>query len=724
MTVDSINTEAPSETGVGLRRRTFLASAGVAAAAVALAGCGSSGSGSGSAGTSDGGAASAKGSAKAPLPTPASFNESPKLAELVKAKTLPAVADRLPSVPYVIPHNWTKKGNYGGTLKLLCGATSGGDAGAIANYFYGYTVLRLLNDGTTIGPGVAEKWESNADTSVWTFHFRKGLKWSDGHPWTTADIMFWWNDMANNADYIAESVPDECKSGKKTIAKITAPDALTLKVSFDTPAPLFPAKIASYSRGYRGNGASWMVPSHFVKQFHKTYNKNVPSDWAGVGRLWETNADYKRNPKCPTLAGFRLAKYSEGRSLTWERNPYYYGVTREGDQLPYIDALLMTSVQDPQVGKVQITAGKVDYSHGPFNSLALADVSTLTKAQEKSGIKVLLWDTGSGTASMMFLNQDYKDPVYRKLFREPKFRQALSLAFNREEAKKAIYFQQGQPSTGTSGPKGAEFVGSDEGQKLYLQWRDSYVKFDPDAAKKLLDGLGVVDADGDGLRELPGGSKLKLRIDIPADAADEHKQKDAQLVRDWKAVGLSLAINPVPPTSFGDNWANGSYMIHSDWEVSGPPNTLLGNPGWLVPIQSDRWAPMQGAMYSVRGTPAEKTELDVDPYKRKPPRVAPEAGGPIDKLWKLLDQATLEPDELKRQKLVFEICKIHVTDGPFFQGTVANAPAVEVHKVGLNNVPTRDNLALGGMTNPYGHPTPAVYDPETFFWDKPADHTV
>ncbi|HEY8789941.1 MAG TPA: ABC transporter substrate-binding protein [Actinopolymorphaceae bacterium] len=722
MTVDTTITDPHVQTAGGLSRRTLLASAAVTSAAVALAGCG--GSGSGSTGTANGGATTAKGSAKTPLPTPASFNESPKLAELVKAKTLPAVADRLPAVPYVIPHNWTKRGNYGGSLKVLVGATSGSDAGSIANYFYGYTVLRLLNDGTTIGPGVAEKWESNADTSEWTFHFRKGLKWSDGHPWSTADIMFWWNDMANNADYIPESVPDECKSGKKTIAKITAPDEFTLKVSFDTPAPLFPAKIASYSRGYRGNGASWMVPSHFVKQFHKTYNKNVPSDWAGVGRLWETNADYKRNPKCPTLAGFRLAKYSEGRSLTWERNPYYCGVTRDGDQLPYIDTLLMTSVQDPQVGKVQITAGKVDYSHGPFNSLALSDVSTLKKAQEKSGIEVLLWDTGSGTASMMFLNQDYKDPVYRKLFHEPKFRQALSLAFNREEAKKAIYFQQGEPSTGTSGPKGAEFVGSDEGQKLYLQWRDSYVKFDPDGAKKLLDEIGVVDTDGDGLRELPGGAKLKLRIDIPADAADEHKQKDAQLVRDWKAVGLLLVINPVAPTSFGDNWANGSYMIHSDWEVSGPPNTLLGNPGWLVPIQADRWAPMQGAMYSVRGTPAEKTELDVDPYKRKPPRIAPEAGGPIDKLWKLLDQASIEPDELKRQKLVFEICKIHVTDGPFFQGTVANAPAVEVHKVGLNNVPTRDNLALGGMTNPYGHPTPAVYDPESFFWDKPADHTI
>ena len=124
--------------------------------------------------------------------------------------------------------------------------------------------------------------------------------------------MFWWNDMANNDDYISESVPDECKSGKKTIAKITAPDDYTLKVVFDTPAPLFPAKIASYSRGYKGNGASWMVPSHFVKQFHGTYNKNVPSDWAAVGRLWETNADYKRNPEVPDPGRIPVGQVQRG----------------------------------------------------------------------------------------------------------------------------------------------------------------------------------------------------------------------------------------------------------------------------------------------------------------------------------------------------------------------------------------------------------------------------
>ena len=64
-------------------------------------------------------------------------------------------------------------------------------------------MLRFLNDGQDVGPGVVTKWQSNADASEWTFTLRKGLKWSDATPVTTADILFWWENMANDPDYTA-----------------------------------------------------------------------------------------------------------------------------------------------------------------------------------------------------------------------------------------------------------------------------------------------------------------------------------------------------------------------------------------------------------------------------------------------------------------------------------------------------------------------------------------
>ena len=710
----------------GTSRRNFLLSSAAAAGAVVLAGCSGGtptpGGNSGNGGNGGGGS-TGKGSSKEPLAKPAKFQESPLLKAQVDAGKLPKVEDRLPEEPYVIPHNWVTQGKYGGRLKMNIAGTSGGDSNTVGEWFYSFSMLRYLNDGQDIGPGLVSKWESNADASEWTFTLRKGLKWSDATPVTTADVLFWWNDMANNDDYIPESVPDEGKSGKGTIAKLAATDDLSFTMKFDAPAPLTADRLAMWTSGPKGNGPTWIVPAHFAKQFHPKYNKSVPNSWAAVGGLWEQNVNYKRSPKCPTLTPFRMVKYNEGRSLTWERNPYAYEVTKDGDQLPYIDGITMTAVQDPQVGKVQITSGKIDISHGPFNALILSDVSTLMKNKDKAGLDVYLWDSGSGTGSIFFLSQDYYEKKYRDLFRKPEFRQALSLSFNRVTARKAIYFETGDPTTGTLSPKAAEYNMNDEAKQAFVSWRDSFSKLDVEKAKSLLDGLGLKDTDNDGYREFADGSKLSLRIDRPADATDEHVAKDNQLVRDWKNVGLLVKVNPVAPTSFDDNWKAGKYMAHSNWEVGDGPNHLL-YPQWMLPMEFSRWAPLQGQMYAAKGTKAYTSEADVDPWKRHPPRVMPEKGGPIEKLWTLYDSTKIEPDVVKRTATVWEMIKIHIESGPFFQGTVANPPQVVVKKTDLKNVPTKENLALGGFVNPWIHPTPAVYDPETYYWDNPDQHNT
>ncbi len=710
-------TTMTSRTRLEPTRRQLLLGLGAAAASTILAGCGGDG-GSGTGGAAAGGAQSAAvGSASDPLPTPAAFHESPLLTSQVEAGDLPEVADRLPSTPYVVPHKWLTRGTYGGNLRM--NVPSNTDY-SNAEWFYGYSMLRYLNDGRDLGPGLVEKWTTNADTSTWTFTMRKGLRWSDGQPATTRDVEFWWNDLVLNPDFPMDA-PEECKSGKGTICKLTAKDEQTFVLAFDSPSPLTAERIAMWVNGFGCAGPSWIVPFHYAKAYHATYTKGLPKDWTTV--LFPAKCTYRLNPACPTLSGFMLTKYNEGRSLLWARNPYYYAVTPDGDQLPYLDRLTMTVVADPQVGKLQIIAGKVDISHGAFNQIGLSDVSTLMKSKEKGNYDVLLWDSGSGTGSILFLCQDYIDPKYRALIKNAKFRQALSIAFNRKQALAAIYFNQGEITTGTASPKAIEYLATDQGKQLYQQWRDSYTTYDVEKAKTMLDDLGLKDADGDGFREFEDGSKLTLRIDLHANADDEHKQKDAQLVRDWKAVGINTRINPVPPVGYDDVWKQGKYMAHSNWEASDGPNHLL-NPTWLVPLEFSRWAPLQGSMYNTKGTPAYTSERDLDPYKRHPPRVMPDKGGPIEKLWAIYDKSKAEPDAVKRQALVFEIIKVHISDGPFFQGTVANAPRVVVVHNDLRNVPRRDNLTLKGYVNTWIHPVPAAYDPETYYWVNPDEHSV
>ncbi|MGW5364277.1 ABC transporter substrate-binding protein [Actinopolymorpha pittospori] len=703
----------------GVSRRGFLYGSAVAAGSLMLAACsGNEGTGSpgGNAGKATGTASTAKGSVAKPITPPASYQEAPSLNALVKAGKLPAVEERLPASPYVIPHRWVEPGKYGGQLQMVIDDST---SGAIKEYSYGHSILRFLNDGLDIGPGLAESWESNPDATEWTFHFRKGLKWSDGKPWTTADIMYWWEDLVLNPEH-PEVPPDDVRSGRDTTATLTAPDELTLVMKFDAPAPITPERLAAWAN--RGVGPMWMAPKHVLMQYHPKYNKKIKGkDWF---TQHDAHLDWQINPGSPVMTGWMTKTYQEGRTVVLERNPYYYVVDKDGRQLPYVDEIRFSVVKDPEVQKLQMSTGKFDYVHGGHTGLVLGDISGLKQAEQRTNVRVFFWDSGSGTGSICFLNYDYPEPKMRAMIREPKFRQALSHAINRPDARKAIYFDTGEVTTGTLSPKGTMFTINDDAKKKYVEWRDAYAKYDVAKAKSMLDELGVVDKNGDGMRELPDGSKLQIILDYPADASDEHLQKNNHLKRDWEAVGITTKLNPVPPEGFGDRWGRGELMTTTAWEVG--DNSPLVYPGWVIPVSTEHWAPLHGQAFVLQtGDPKKLTQQkDVSPWKRTPPWVLPEKGDPIDQLWTLYAQARVEPDNMKRIELMWQVQKIHIDHGPFFYGIVANYPRIVLIRDGLKNVPRRENLALGGWVNPWILPSPAVYDPETYFWDNPDEHVA
>jgi peptide/nickel transport system substrate-binding protein len=594
---------------------------------------------------------------------------------------------------------------------------------------YGPSPTRFLNDGLDIGPGLAEKWEVSADQKEFTFHFRKGLKWSDGEPWTTQDVMYWWEDMVLNEQQ-TDTPPDPCRDGKAEVATLTAPDDYTMKLTFKNPAPFTMERITTWVKGCL-LGGRWSVPKHYAKQFHPKYNKSI-SDKDGA---WATLHDQKlfwlANPECPTMTGWRVKSFKDGQTTLWERNPYYYCVTKDGDQLPYLDHVQWLVTPDPQVQKVQITTGKFDYVHGPHSSLALADYQQLKAAESGGKIQVYTWDSGSGTGSVTFFNHDHPDDNLRELLGKKEFRIALSHAYNRPEVKKTVYFEQGELTSGTLGTKGASFLANDEAKKVYAQWRDAWIEFDQDKAKQLLDGLDVKDTDGDGFREYPGGgTKIALTLDYPSDTSKEHIGKATQLARDWNAVGIQTKLNPTAPTTYTSRWANGQLTTQNAWEASDCfPVTF---PGWVVPADNGHWAPLRGQAYAMKvASPdvlKDEAQLAKSPWKRTPPFAVSADKFPADdvvtKLQGILDSALVELNETKRLAANWDIYKVHIDEGPFLIGVVANYPQAIVQHPDLRNVPRRENLALGGWTNPWQLPSPAVYDPETYFWDNPAEHST
>jgi len=639
------------------------------------------------------------------VPTAAAAHESPVLAALVAAGTLPPLDQRLPKVPLTLsPLDGI--GKYGGRLREYWPGT--GWNGHFQESQYGHSALRWIDDGLGVAPGMCDTWSANADNSEWTVHVREGLKWSDGQPCTVDDILFWWEDLTQATDPAhPDGVPDFGQDANGKLATFTKVDDYTLKIGYGTPSPLTAKRLAMWVNA--NIGPRWIAPKHYLTQFHPKYNTAIPDF-----KTFNTKAETWTNPEMPVLNGWMLTKYEAGKAFTAERNPYYYAVDTDGNQLPYIDGQDWVSAGDRQVELLLVRQGSVDHNH--FNDFTLGDFATLMDAQDAGNYNFVQWDSGSGTAMMYFWNYDVKDDKMRALYRTPKFKQAMSFALDRPTVQKTIYYQTGILTTGTMSPKAFEFNFNAEAQAFGKKARDIYAAYDPAKAESLLDEIGCKKG-ADGKRTYPDGSKLEVRIDVQADANKECTDVMDIAKKNWEAVGLTIIINQVTPTAFGDQWEAGLLGFRTNWEVGDGPDHLL-YPSWVVPNERERWAPLCGNLMRFAGTPTESIDVDKSPWDRKPARFIKTdkdyVGTPIEQIHKLYAQAIIEPDEVKRASLVWQMWQFHEDQGPFFIGTVANYPKPKIFSRKLTNYPTHDKLKLGGFDNPWIIPYPAVVNPETW----------
>jgi peptide/nickel transport system substrate-binding protein len=636
------------------------------------------------------------------VPTVAAAKEAPMLADMVASGKLPPLDERLPVNPLTLrPVNVT--GNYGGRFKMAHWWHQGGAAAGM----YGNSPLRWVDDGLGVAPGACESWEANDDNTVWTLNFRRGLKWSDGSAVTTADVLYWWNDMVLNPDH-SDQVPSELPAIGGVLPVLTGVDDFTLTITFPKSAPLTAKRLAMWVNGQIG--PKWIVPSEYAKQFHPKYN-TAYADYVEH----DAKIDYRINPECPALTAWVVKEYKEGEFSTWDRNPYYYAVDTEGNQLPYVDGMDIKASPDAQYFLLQVMQGSVSWEVYTYQ-LTLGDIATLKEGEARGNYEVRFWDTGSGTGQMYFWNYDVKDAKKRELYRNPKFKAAMSLAVDRPTIRRIVYYDTGTPTTGSMSPKALEFNFNAAAQSHYEKFRTIYADFDPEQAKALLDEIGVVDKNGDGFREFPDGAKLEVKVDLQADAGQECLKVLEITQKNWNDIGLNIIINQMPPSEFGPAWRAGTLEFRTNWEVGDGPDHLLF-PSWVVPDETERWAPLTGQMRIVAGTEKADTEGEKSPWDRQPPRYNvddPDYSEPMRKLHALYDEAIFEVDEMKRMELVWEMNEIHMTEGPFFIGTVANTPRIIIVSKDLDNVPTRDQLKLGGFCNPWIIPYPAIVNPETF----------
>ena len=338
------------------------------------------------------------------------YGESPTLAERVAAGTLPPVEERLPEEPLVLEPETI--GTYGGTLttayKFL------GSWPNEVNSLIGFGGLAKVDAEGNIVPDIAEGWELSPDARELTLRLRPGMKWSDSAPFTADDIVFWYEDVLLNEE-LTPVVPNWFRPGGETFA-LEKVDDHTVVMRFAAPNPTITARFVN-------PGASLYLPRHYLEAFHPRYADEAELDVMVEEGGFETVAQFFQNKLlsynytdsrgevgAPTLLPYTISDRSTSL-VTLARNPYYWKVDAEGNQLPYIDSIRARLVEDSEVVETQAINGELDWYPGVAGNLGL-----YTRNAAEEDYRVILWREGSGAQTGLFVNQTHADPDLREAF--------------------------------------------------------------------------------------------------------------------------------------------------------------------------------------------------------------------------------------------------------------------------------------------------------------------
>lgn len=517
------------------------------------------------------------------------YTEAPQLAAQVASGKLPPVEKRLPDHPDVVTPI-DKVGTYGGTLQLLADVpTSWGDA---ANSARAFLIERDHRTGDQLLPGLAESWKLSDDGMQFSLTLRKGLKWSDGQPFTTDDLLFMWEDIYMDKGVTPGGPPAFFQPGGKpmTVKKI---DDLTIQYSFSVPYYVAPFYFTHWGDWY-GSQQCCFQAKHVLSKYHIKYNPKA-DDLAKQAKFehWYDLLQTKlvsngvHDPEVPGMGPWVPVEVTTD-GIRLERNPYYYRVDTKGQQLPYIDSIRATYRASNEDRILSIVAGDVDFR---VSALSPSDYPVLQENQKKGNYTASLLNPSMPAAIDVHINLTYKptdgtDPVLADLFRNAKFRQALSLAINRDEVNELVFLGTAEP---------VQLTVSKDSSIYREAWAKSYAQYDPKAANALLDGLGLKPG-ADGMRTRPDGSKLEITFQVPQQLAP-NVQASELLVKYWKNIGLDVKLKVQDIGLVVNQLVDSSYQMSTFlYELGGDLNLAMnGSDVWNSFASVRRWQQWVGS---------------------------------------------------------------------------------------------------------------------------------
>jgi peptide/nickel transport system substrate-binding protein len=472
----------------------------------------------------------------APQPTVAAvskYREAPQLAELVKSGKLPAVDQRLPDEPLVVPVI-DEVGQYGGVWRR--GFLGPNDANNYVRVIYD-ALVRFSPDGSTIEPKIASGWEASKDYSAWTIKLRKGAKWSDGVAFNADDIMFWYNDVLLNKD-LMPSIPSWMKNQDGSTAVVDKIDDYSVRWSYKNPATFFLAQLANLDGGDRSYAV--FLPAHYLKKFHPKYTPQADIDklvadakLPNWGQLFATKNAPPENPDRPTMGAWAPATRVSEQIFQLKRNPYYIGVDKDGNQLPYLDEVQFKFFADAQALNLAVIAGELDMQE---RHISLANYPLLKENALKGKYQVITWPSFGGSDATLIFNQTFfkKDAEIGGMLANRDFRIALSYAINRDQIKESAFLGVGEARQPVPAPWHPFYPGDAVAKK--------FTEFNPTEANRLLDSVGLSKKDAEGFRLLPSGKRAVFELSVVPGQFGPWGDVAQLVAKDWEKVGVKINL--------------------------------------------------------------------------------------------------------------------------------------------------------------------------------------
>ena len=605
----------------------------------------------------------------APIAVPAALAaaEPPRLAEAGAAGRRPPRGDRLPLEPQrvEVEPEAASAPQHGGKLGTLLASAKETRQVTV----FGYARLVGYNQRLELVPDILAGVDIR-EGRIFTLRLRKGHRWSDGQRFTSEDFRYYWEDVVGNPKLTPAGPPVELMVDEQP-PKVEILDETTVRYSWAKPNPAFLPALAGPNPTYIYR------PAHYLKQFHPKYTKAPELEQRVAGarqRNWQAlhnklDSGYKNdNPEFPTLDPWVLSTAPPAERFVFRRNPYYHRVDTQGRQLPYIDELVVN------VAAGDLIAAKAGVGESDLQAryLRFDNIPFLKQNEQAQGFDVRLWRTGKGSHLALYPNLNIDDPVWRELFRDVRFRRALSLAVWRDEINKVLFY--GLALTGNNSLLPESPLYSEE-------LRQRWAQYDLAQANALLDELGLKRGLG-GMRRLSDGRPLEIIVETAGESTEETDV--LQLIHDsWVKIGIKIFSKPLQREVFRNRIFAGTTQM-AIW--AGLDNGLATpdmSPADLAPTtqQQLQW-PKWGQYYESRGKAGEAIEL-----------------APAAELMKLYESWRLAPNRGEKAKVWRRMLEIH---------------ADQVFSIGL----------IGGVLQPIvvskrlkGVPEKAIYnwDPGAFF---------